>query len=389
MLTPGIAAGSTRWGFFLARAYYFLFFMAIGCLAPFFNVYLERTGLTGVEIGWLGSIPPMVALVANPFWGAVADRYQVYRYVLALCAFLAGLVTLFFLWQHNFWPLLGLVTALSFFRTPIGSIIDSTVMDLVKRTPGSSYGQQRWWGTVGFVVATLGLAQFVIGDNLELIFWLHGGILGLACAGLSFFLPVQTTGVKVNLLAGLRRLAGQRPYFSFLLAMTLLGMSYSTISGFLGLHLLALGGTERQIGLAWGANALAEIPVMYYGARWFGAYSHKRLIVIGFWGFALIWTLAALAPTPILVIAALPGMGICFGMFWVAAVSYASEAAPPGLSATAQALMGAAQSGLGWGLGSVIAGYLWDRTNGHVVLSFAAVAVVLASLFFIWGNRRA
>jgi MFS family permease len=117
-----------------------------------------------------------------------------------------------------------------------------------------------------------------------------------------------------------------------------------------------------------------------------GRYSHKHLILIGFLGFALFWSLAGLSQTPEWVIVTLPGIGVCFGFFWVAAVGYASQAAPPGLSATAQALMGAAQSGLGWSLGSVLAGYLWDYTNGHGVLFFCATAVVLAALIFWLGN---
>ena len=387
MLTPNIAAGSVKRGMLVAKVYYLLFFGAIGCLVPFFNIYLEAKGLTGVEIGWLGSVAPMIALAANPFWGAVADRWQVHRLVLAVCAFVAGLVTLFFLGVNNFWPLMALVTALSFFRTPIGSIVDSTVMDMVKRA-GSSYGQQRLWGTVGFVLATFGLGQLLTLADLSLIFWLHGGLLGLACAGLSFLLPIESAPPqKVGMLQGLRILITQGGYLSFLVAMTLLGTGISAFIGFLGLHILALGGSQEQVGLAWALIALLEIPLMYFGARWFAHYSHKRLIIVGFLGFALVWTLAALAPTPTLIIAVLPGMGVCFGFFWVAAVGYASEAAPLGLSATAQALMGAAQSGLGWSLGSVIAGYLWDNTNGHIIFFFSAFTFILATLIFWLGNR--
>jgi hypothetical protein len=40
--------------------------------------------------------------------------------------------------------------------------------------------------------------------------------------------------------------------------------------------------------------------------------------------------------------------------------------------------MGAALSGLGWSLGSVIAGYLWDLTNGHTLFLFAAFMALLA-----------
>lgn len=363
--------------------------MAIGCLVPFFNIYLGEKGLTGVEIGWLGSIPPLMALGANPFWGAVADYWKIHRLVLALCAFVAGVVALIFLAADDFWLLLVLVTALSFFRTPIGSIVDSAVMDMLKRANRTnSYGQQRLWGTVGFVFATFGLGQLLSPANLTLIFWLHGGLLGLACAGLSFLLPIESAPHQVGLLQGLRRLIAQGGYLSFLIAMTLLGMGISAYLGFLGLHILALGGSEAMVGLAWTANSLPEVIPMYFGARWLGHYSHKQLIMAGFIGFTVVWTLAAMAPTPALIIAVLPGMGICFGFFWVAAVGYSSEAAPPGLSATAQALMGAAQSGLGWSLGSVIAGYLWDRTNGHIVLFFAAAMFLGATLIFWLGNRH-
>jgi PPP family 3-phenylpropionic acid transporter len=386
VLTPAAAAASVNRGLFVAIVYYLLFFGAVGCFVPFFNIYLEAKGLTGVEIGWLGSIAPLIALAAHPFWGAVADRWQIHRLVLALCALMAGLVSLFFLQVSGFWPLMILVTALAFFRNPIGSIVDSTIIDLVKQTQ-SSYGRQRLWGTIGFVLATFVLGQLLTPTNLNLIFWLHGGLLAIACVGLSFLLPTSSAPYKAGLLQGLRALTGQGGYLSFLIAMILLGMGISGYIGFLGLHILALGGSEAQVGFAWTANVLPEVVLMYFGARWLVHYSHKRLIIIGFLGFAFVWMLVALAPTPWLVIAVLPGMGLCFGFFWVAAVSYASEAAPPGLSATAQTLMGAAQSGLGWCLGSVVAGYLWDRTNGHVVFFFSASAFFLAAFIFWLGNR--
>ena len=57
----------------------------------------------------------------------------------------------------------------------------------------------------------------------------------------------------------------QSGYLSFLIAMTLLGMGISAFIGFSGLHILALGGSEQQVGLAWAVMALPEIPLMYFG----------------------------------------------------------------------------------------------------------------------------
>ncbi len=387
ILTPNIGAASVKWGLLVAKNYYFFFFAAIGCLGPFFNIYLQQTGLSGVEIGWLGSIPPLVALAANPFWGAVADRWQIHRLVLAGCSFAAGVVSLFFLSARDFWVLMVLVSLLSFFRTPIGFIVDSTVMSLVKQTTHSSYGRQRLWGTFGFVITAVGLGYLLTPENLSLAFWLHGLLLGLVCAGLGLALPVKGAPAQTGMWHGLRTLTGQPPYFAFLVAMALQGMSIATFVGFLGLHIISLGGTPQQVGLAWAANSLPEVVTMYHGQRWFAGVSHKRLILLGFLGVAFFWGLAALAPTPTLIIAALPGVGLCFGFLWVAAVGYASEAAPPGLSATAQTLMGAAQGGLGWSIGSIIAGFLWDNTNGHITLFFAPVCMVLGAFIFWLGNR--
>ncbi len=388
-LVPHVAAdvAQARRGLLVAKLYYFCFFGAIGCLVPFLNVYLAEQGLNGAQIGWLGSMAPLIALTANPFWGAVADRWQAHRSVLALCAWMAGVISLLFLTVRSFWPLMALVIVLSFFRTPIASLIDSTVMDLVRRT-GAHYGRQRTWGSVGFVGATFGLGQLLSLDNLDLAFWLHGLLLAVACTLLSFLMPIQGQEGKVSVLAGLRHLARSRGYLSFLGAMALLGIGTSSYVNFMGLHLLGLGGDERLLGLAWALNGLAEAPIMFLGGRWFARFQYGRLIQAGLMGYGLVWILLALATTPSQLMVGAFLSGLCYGTFWVAAVSYASEAAPPGLSATAQALVGAAQAGVGWSLGAVVAGYLWDAAGGAGVFAAAAVASVLASLLFAWGERQ-
>jgi MFS family permease len=371
----------------IAKAYYFMFFGAIGCLAPFLNIYFMQKGLTGAQIGWLGSIPPLVALAANPIWGAIADRWQIHRQVLALCAFVAGTVTLLFLWTEGFLVYVLIVTVLTFFRTPIGAILDSTVMDMVKRSD-TSYGRQRVWGTIGFVLVSFGLGQMLVLDNLSLVFWLHAALLGLGCVIFSFMLPVQSVDKPAGIKEGMGVLMRQRNYVSFLVAVTFLGMAIAAHVGFMGLQVVTLGGTQQQVGLAWAINAIMEIPLMYFGAQWFAGVSNRRLILVAFAVFIMVWTLLGLGTTPTQIIMVVLGAGICFGIFWVAAVGYASDAAPPGLSATAQALMGAGMVGLGWSIGSVISGYLWDNLSGHAIFFFAAMMALLALLVFWLGSKE-
>lgn len=369
-----------------AKLFYFAFFGAIGSLIPYLNVYFAQQGLTGTQIGWLGSVAPLIALAANPFWGAVADRYQIHRKILALCALAAGIVSIFFLTVQTFVPLLILVTVLSFFRTPIASILDSSVLDMVRKT-GNHYGRQRMWGSVGFVLATIGLGQVLDLQDYTLMFWLHALLLGVVCFALSFAMPVGARDSSTDLRAGFQKLVRHRPYVMFLAAMALLGISTSCYVNFLGLHLLELGAGERLIGLAWAANGFAEIPMMYLGGRWFARFRYGRLILLGFVGYTIVWLIMATAILPMQVVMGSFMTGLCYGTVWVAAVNYAGQAAPPGLSATAQALVGAVQAGIGWSIGAVLAGYLWDGLGGPAVFFAAAIATTLAIILFWIGDR--
>ncbi len=376
--TPEIA--SARRGLAIARVYYFCFFAAIGAFLPFFNIFLEQRGLSGTQIGWLGSIPPLIALGAGPFWSGIADRWQIHRIVLTLCVVTAGIVSVLFLQAGSLAALLVLVIALFFFRAPAAPLLDSVVVEM-SATVGAAYGRQRLWGSVGFILATYGLGRLVNDGNLAWAFWIHGLLLAGACGVLSLLLPLPRGGDRVDLAGGLLTMLGHVQYRTFLLACILLGIGAAGLMNFMGLYVLELGGTQAQVGLAFAVNAAAEIPIMYVGATWFSRYGNVRLVLWASAGFTIVWTLMALVQTSGQLIAVASLVGVCFGVFWVAAVGYAGEQAPRGLSATAQALMGAALFGMGSSIGALIAGSLWEWTNGHVLFGvmagFGAAATLL------------
>lgn len=374
-------------GLLIAKVFYFSFFAAVGCIAPFLNIYLQRQGINGAQLGWLNSVPPLIALVANPFWGSVADRWQIHRLVLAACALVAGLASLGFLWIHAFAPLMLLIILFAFFRTPIMALMDSTVMDLVKRS-GGTYGRQRMWGSLGFVLTSFGLGQLLTLSNLRPVFWVHALLLSVVCVGLSRLLPIQGTGSRVDLMAGIRSLFARPGYLSFLGAMALVGAGMSSYVNFMALFMLQLGGNEAQVGLAWAINGAMEIPIMFFGARLIGRHSHSRMLLCGFLGFAIAWSLIGFASAPWQLLLLTGLHGLCFGTFWIAVVAYASEAAPPGLGATSQALVGAAQAGLGWAAGAIVAGYLWDLVGPRSVFTAGAGMALMAALLFFLGSRQ-
>ncbi len=68
---------------FLAKLFYLIFFAAVGSYIAYFNVFLQSKGFTGSQIGWMGSLPPLVTLVSSPFWSSLAARFQKHRMVAA------------------------------------------------------------------------------------------------------------------------------------------------------------------------------------------------------------------------------------------------------------------------------------------------------------------
>ena len=392
-LTPVIAPGvdsqrrQFQHRFLTAKLYYFLLFGAIGSIGPFLNVFLQQQGLNGTQVGWLNSLPPLVALMVNPIWGSIADRWQIHRAVLAICALGTGLVSLLFLTANALWVFMVAILFLHFFRTPLLSLLDGTVMEQIKGS-SETYGQQRMWGSVGFVLASLGLGYLLLTNDLSLVFLLHAALLILGCTFLSLCLPVQRTIQQVDVRAGMRVLLRGRGYVSFLAATMLLGFGMSSYINFMGLYMLAIGGNEAQIGSAWAVNAIVEIPIMYLGSRWLTSFGYSRAVLFGLLGYSLVWSLMGFVTSPLSLILLAGVCGICFAILWMAIVNFASESAPDGLGATAQALVGAAQGGLGWGIGAVTAGYLWDGVGHSSVFWAAGAAALLGALIFWLGNRH-
>lgn len=387
---PMVNSGAPPSRLWVAKLYYLVFFAAIGAIAPFFNIYLSAQGLSGAQIGLFGSIAPIVALLANPFWGAVADRWQIHQQVLALCVLGAGLLTFPFLWMSGFWSLLLLLVVMVFFRAPVPSLLDSAVMDMVGKT-GASYGRQRLFGSIGFVAFSYGLGQVLSTRDLDMIFWLHGLLLAGACTLLSLLLPIERAAQRPNLLAGLAQLWRQPGYPNFLIMNVLMGAGAASFISFIGLHILALGGAEAQVGMVYALNAVTEIPILFIGAWILARFRSSHLILAALLGFAGVYAIMATATTPTIILAVSPLLGVLYACFWLAVVNFASQSAPDGLRATGQALVGAAQGGLGWSLGAMIAGTLWDNFGGSIVLMTASVLMVAAALVYAQANplRRA
>ena len=55
-------------------SFYFAYFLMLGGIAPFFSLYLNKLGFSGVQIGVLLALMPLARVVAPPAWAWLADH---------------------------------------------------------------------------------------------------------------------------------------------------------------------------------------------------------------------------------------------------------------------------------------------------------------------------
>jgi PPP family 3-phenylpropionic acid transporter len=155
------------------------------------------------------------------------------------------------------------------------------------------------------------------------------------------------------------------------------------MTSFVSIHLIQLGGDAQLVGLFWALGAAVEVPLMLMFPVFSRRIGPAWLLVVGSLAFAARTAAIALAPSPILIVAAAPIGGIGFAFFYVGTVSYVAEAVPPSIRATAQGLFSGTAFNVGAILGAVLAGQIGAALTLRGLFGVAAVGTIMAALV-VW-----
>ena len=363
------------------------FFLTAGILLPFWPLWLENRGLGAVEIGLLLAIGPWVRVVANPIAAQLADRSGRAKTVLAAFAGLSLLVFAGFIPAQGFWWIgaMSLLAAICFpAMLPIG---ESQVMGAVLRHK-LDYGRIRLWGSITFIVATLGAGRLLTGRDPDLVLMLVLAALAATfLAALSF--PQQPADASKAERSGIATLLTQPRFVLFVVTASLLQASHAVLNGFSTLHWRAAGISETIIGGLWAEGVIAEIALFSVSGFFVARLGPIGLLALAGVSGIVRWTVLAQTTdlTALLIVQLLHG--ITFGAVHLAAMHFVAGNAPTGLSATAQGIY-ASSSGLAMGLAMVAAGSLFAAFQGQAFFAMAAISAVgtgLVALLWLHNYR--
>ena len=368
------------------RILYFMYCASLAAWQPWLAVYFKKVGISGLRIGIILSIAPIMVFLVQPMWGLAADRWGRHR-TLLFAMFLASFAILGYMWNGGFWFFFFWTVIVALATNPIGTLIDSIILDYVKEQQDSSYGRFRMWGAIGWMVASPVVGWIITGRNIILIFpismavMLVGWLAGFLKRDKSIYKEVIEQAAWKNLSKVLR---GNWQLIIFLAVVFFYGVASAPVWSFYGVYLDDIGASHGLKGFAFGLDAAIELPFYFFSSVFVNRFGPRRVLTFAILMFTIRLFLYSFISTPILAVTVELMHGLSFSLLVVAAVEYVNQLVPPAWRATGQSLYAAACFGAGTLVGNTLSGYLYDqmplqqvyRLNGWLLLTVTVIAVL-------------
>ncbi len=378
-----------------------LYFLSFGFGVPFFTMYfstvLSDAGVSGVNqiVGGAIFLYNALGVLASPAAGYISDRFRIAEGILTFSAVAAMLAALLLVVPGFVDGLSGTaVSALilggalvgGFFARPLVPLINTETLQFLHRTDGNTaeYGRFRMLGSAGFVVATASAGFLITGTgHVATPIALHAAGFGLLAmvAGAKAHARPQPVRLPIE------HLKGDRAIRRFLVFAFFASLGVNSAFLYTSLFLEEVGAGYIITGLALGAAALPEIPLMYHVGGFIRKVGVKPVIATGVASQVLKLLLyAAFAGTPstwiFILVSALHGVG--FALLYTGSVNYVESCSHPDLRATYQNLFA-----LVWGsavaLGGPVSALILDLWSSTALMLLYALMLSVILGYFIFG----
>jgi nucleoside transporter len=386
----------------------FLQYAIWGAWAPVLSAYLQNNlGFNGAQVGMIYSLLPLATIIAPFIGGQIADRYFASEKLIAGLQLIGGGLLIWAATMNDYRSMVWAMLLYCLLYAPTLALTNSVALINLKNSE-KEFGLIRVWGTIGWIVAGLGLAAWrnlaggegsiaAKGDTLIL-----AGVFSLAMGVFSFFLPhtpPQKEGTKPWAFLEALKMMRDRNFLIFIIisfvVATELMFYYILTAPFLTSS--AIGVSESNVSGVMVIAQVAEILVMVVLLPIFiSKIGIRKILVIGVLAWPLRYIIFAVGRPPWLVIASLALHGFCFVFFFVAAFIYVDSIAPRDIRHSAQSLITLVTYGFGNYIGSFFAGWVQDFFTKEGVVNWTGVFLVpcvltilcaLAFLFFFKEKR--
>lgn len=371
-----------------AALYPFLFLVTsvFGFLQPFAPLYLEAAGMDRREVGYIFGFGGGLALLLQPIWGRLSDRFDTRKPFILLCAFGAGAAYLGYRSALEPWQFL-LLSALGangvLYLNAVGGVL---IGRMVRREEGGAvYAGYRLWGSVGYIVVTLTTGLFLNPSGkldratLDRVF---------SVGPLLFFL-IGLVGLALPDVRRLSQASGPVPKAPFppnlrwfILAYFLYVFALYGASNFLSIYMREVGGTPIWITGMFAGGVICEVMVMRLSGRFSDRYGRRPLLALTFGLLPARMMLYVLAANPPGVLLVQLLHGINFGIMGAISVALINDLATDQTRGQAQARLSMA-TGLATAIAPILLGSVAEAAGLRGMFALASGLALVAALVFL------
>ncbi len=371
-------------------AYYFAFFAHAGAYVSYFSLYLAARGLSAGEIAFCVAMPQAARIVAPALWGWLADAWGgqhpgARRAIIVFSAFamLAGFVALPF--QHSTSAIALTLLLLSFFSAGAAPLVESITFSVLQGRTGD-YGPIRLWGSIGFILAVLGVGAWMDRAGTSILTGIMIALSAATCVA-SLALPagsVHASQAGQRLGAVLRR-PGVLAFFGACFCMT---AAHGTLYVFYSIFLEQAGYSKTLIGVLWTVGVVAEVALFLWLPAVMRRFSLRALLLASFACAVLRFPVIGWGVESLLLLAAAQLLhAATFGVFHAGSVAAVHRLFPGGLASRGQALYSSIAYGLGGAAGSLIAGWSWVALGPSASFALSALFAAGGAILVAWKVR--
>ena len=356
------------------------------------------------DIIYLAYMVSPIGSIVSPFiLGLIADRLFAVQKVMGVMhilsgifVFLAPLVSaispnlfLLFLLFHMlcYMPTVGLATA--------------TAFHLLKNKE-NDFPLVRVFGTIGWIAAGIIVSYVLHGDTTPLPMYV-AGVGGILMGLYSFTLPdvpPKGRGHKISFrdiigLDALKQL-NSRPFVIFVIGLLLISIPFASYFAYVPIFLNDAGVSNPAFKMTFGQ--MSEVIFLLLMPWFFRKLGIKWVLITGLLAWSLRYALFSFgAPDAVagMLIMGILLHGACYDFVYVAGQVYIDQKASPAIRAQAQGFFVLVSYGVGQGLGTLAAGYIFNSVMGEgdaslgqwqtfwsIPLIFAIVVTIMFALGF-------
>ena len=364
---------------FRLASFYFAYFLMLGGIAPFFSLYLNKLGFSGVQIGILLALMPLARVVAPPAWAWLADHQGSRRPLVRMTTAAAAVSCAGFLFAKSFAGLFVVILLLNVFWCAALPLVEATTMAHLKGRLGD-YGRIRVWGSVSFMLSVV-----VLGQLLDFTGILRLPVMLVALftvnAMAAWILPVERAHAHHEEHVPLREILRRPEVLALFAACFLMALAHGPYNTFYSIHLVEHGYSKSAVGWMWAVSVLAEIVVFLLMPRLLRRFSIPAIMSFSL-GCAVVRFLIVgwLTQSTLLMAFAQTMHAATFGAHHAAALAAIHHFFRGRTQSRGQALYTSFGFGAGGVLGGLASGWLWQHTSPAVTFTCASGVALIALL---------